>query len=105
MERDEIMASLRAGSWRDRIPEDDVGDPFGAAADLIEKLERDLAAEEKHHEQTIADRDEAQEWADELSDLIATLTGAEIGEHSNLNNPWEQAAAAAEALIKSQSNT
>ena len=47
----------------------------------------------------IRERDEAQEWADELASLIAQITGADIGEHSNLNNPWEQAAIAAEAFI------
>ena len=50
--------------------------------------------------QLIDERDRAQEWADELADLIATITGADIGEHSNLNNSWEQAAIAAEAFLK-----
>lgn len=47
----------------------------------------------------IRERDEAQEWADELADLIAAITGANIGEHSNLNNPWERAAEAADAYL------
>lgn len=63
MSRDEIIASLRSGSWRDRIPEDAFQDPFGAAADLIEKLERELASEERQHSQTVDDRDAAQDAA------------------------------------------
>lgn len=49
--------------------------------------------------QLIAERDAAQEWADELADLISAITGVDIGEHSNLNNPWERAAEAADAHI------
>lgn len=52
--------------------------------------------------QLIGERDKAQEWADELADLISAITGADIGEHSNLNNPWEQAAIAADAYLKSK---
>lgn len=50
-------------------------------------------------DQILAERDTAQEWADELADLIAAITGVDIGEHTNLNNPWEQAAIAAEAFL------
>ena len=52
----------------------------------------------------IAERDTAQEWADELADLIAAITGVDIGEHSNLNNPGERAAEAAEADIASKAS-
>ncbi|MGE0698281.1 MAG: hypothetical protein AB7O57_04225 [Hyphomicrobiaceae bacterium] len=48
----------------------------------------------------IRERDEAQDWADDLADLIAAITGTDIGEHSNLNNPWERAVEAAEAYLK-----
>ena len=53
--------------------------------------------------QALAERDNAQEWADELANLIALITGADIGEHSNLNNPWERAAEAADAYLKQHS--
>lgn len=55
-------------------------------------------------QQLIAERDTAQEWADELADLISTITGIDIGEHTNLNNPWERAAEAAEAYIASKAS-
>lgn len=48
----------------------------------------------------IRERDEAQEWADELARLISEITGVDIGEHSNLNSPWERAAEAAEAHLE-----
>ena len=50
-----------------------------------------LATEEHNHELTIARRDDAQSWADSLANQIAEAAGHEIGEHSNLNNPWDNA--------------
>lgn len=55
-------------------------------------------------ETLISERDTAQEWADELAELIATITGVDIGEYTNLNNPWERAAEAAEAYIASKAS-
>lgn len=51
-------------------------------------------------ERIILERDTAEEWADKLAGLIASMTGFEIGEHSNINNPWERAAEAADAFLK-----
>lgn len=48
-------------------------------------------AEERAHSQTIAERDSAEEWADKLAAATADLAGVDIGEHSNLNNPWANA--------------
>ncbi len=54
-----------------------------------DKLAKDLRYEESAHEDTIRHRDFCEEWADKLANAVA---GVEvIGEHSNLNNPWEQA--------------
>jgi len=39
----------------------------------------------------LAERDDAEEWADRLARAIAAATGVDIGEHSNLNNPWGRA--------------
>ena len=50
-----------------------------------------LATEEHNHELTIARRDDAQSWADSLANQIAEAADHEIGEHSNLNNPWDNA--------------
>jgi hypothetical protein len=46
-------------------------------------------------DQTLTERDNYHEWADKLANAIAEHFGIEIGEHSNLNNPW---AVALEAL-------
>ena len=40
---------------------------------------------------TLDERDDYHEWADKLANAIAAHTGDEIGEHSNLNNPWAKA--------------
>src|SRR5690348_13178124 len=37
------------------------------------------------------DRDAYLDWADKLARAIATAAGVDIGEHSNLNQPWERA--------------
>lgn len=52
-------------------------------------LARRLADEERSHEDTIRHRDFCESWADKLASAIGDID--EIGEHSNLNNPWEQA--------------
>jgi hypothetical protein len=54
-------------------------------------LEKRLAEAERDMDQLIGERDHAQGMADKLADAIATLLGVEIGEHSNMNCPWEQA--------------
>jgi hypothetical protein len=50
-----------------------------------------LANEEHAHGITIDQRENAQSWADSLANQIAALADHEIGEHSNLNNPWDNA--------------
>jgi hypothetical protein len=47
----------------------------------------------------IRERDLAQHYADELALAISVLMEVEIGEHSNLNNPWHVALEAVEAAI------
>jgi hypothetical protein len=42
-------------------------------------------------DQTIQERDQYHEWADKLAAAIADHFGIDIGEHSNLNNPWSVA--------------
>lgn len=49
--------------------------------------------------QLLDERDDAQEWADELAARIANILGVEIGEHSNLNNPWQQACDFADGFL------
>jgi hypothetical protein len=50
-----------------------------------------LVKEERLHGYAMEERDHAEEMADKLADAIATLLGVDIGEHSNMNCPWEQA--------------
>lgn len=58
----------------------------------VERAEERLKAEERSHEDTVQQRDDAEEWADRLAHLIAVTFNLSIGEHSNVNNPWHNAA-------------
>ena len=42
-------------------------------------------------EQLIHQRDHAQDMADKLAHAIATKLKVDVGEHSNVNCPWENA--------------
>lgn len=53
------------------------------------------AEEERASLQTIDERDKAQDMADRLAEAIAQITGVEMGEHSNVNDPWQNALQAA----------
>ncbi|HIE0260045.1 TPA: hypothetical protein ACXI9I_005968 [Pseudomonas aeruginosa] len=57
----------------------------------VEELERKLRDEENAHTTTIEQRDNAEHWADQLAKAIAERFGVDIGEHSNLNCPWNEA--------------
>lgn len=63
---------------------------FCALRDMLRKGAK-LAEEEHDHETTLKQRDYAEAMADKIADALATLLGVEIGEHSNMNCPWEQA--------------
>ncbi len=54
-------------------------------------MERKLRDEESAHTTTIEQRDNAEHWADQLAEAIAERFGVDIGEHSNLNCPWNEA--------------
>lgn len=54
--------------------------------DALRKL---LAHEQEAHEATIRHRDFCEQWADKLASGVGDIEV--IGEHSNLNNPWETA--------------
>ncbi|MEI4518646.1 MULTISPECIES: hypothetical protein [unclassified Stenotrophomonas] len=55
-----------------------------------------LTAEERAHGETIDQRDRYHEVADDLAAHIARITGTELGEHSSVNCPWQNAIEAAE---------
>ncbi|MBH3601228.1 hypothetical protein I5L78_23720 [Pseudomonas aeruginosa] len=57
----------------------------------VAELERKLRDEENAHTTTIEQRDNAEHWADQLAKAIAERFGVDIGEHSNLNCPWNEA--------------
>jgi hypothetical protein len=46
---------------------------------------------ERELDQAMKERDEAEEWADKLADAVATFLGADFGEHSSGNFPWQNA--------------
>lgn len=62
-----------------------------AAQARVAELERKLRDEENAHTTTIEQRDNAEHWADQLAKAIAERFGVDIGEHSNLNCPWNEA--------------
>lgn len=63
----------------------------------LRKAEVALAEEERSHENTILQRDNAEEWADKLA--YAKFGVKQIGEHSSANNPWANAAELLEAEV------
>jgi predicted nuclease with TOPRIM domain len=62
----------------------------------IQRLRARVGELENSETQLIQERDEAEEAADKLAYSIASLE--EIGEHSNVNDPWENAVEKAEEL-------
>ncbi len=49
--------------------------------------------------EVLRERDEAVTMADRLADAIANITGVDIGEHSNCNDPWVNALEAAQRIF------
>ncbi|MFU5616828.1 hypothetical protein ACM7VC_15660 [Pseudomonas aeruginosa] len=66
-------------------------DQLKVALARVAELERKLRNEENAHTTTIEQRDNAEHWADQLAKAIAERFGVDIGEHSNLNCPWNEA--------------
>ncbi|HGT2710337.1 TPA: hypothetical protein ACM2VU_004278 [Pseudomonas aeruginosa] len=66
-------------------------DQLKVALARVAELERKLRDEENAHTTTIEQRDNAEHWADQLAKAIAERFGVDIGEHSNLNCPWNEA--------------
>lgn len=63
------------------------------------------ATECRSCDQLMTERDNAEEQADKLADCIAGLLGIEIGEHSNMNDPWQNAIDAAEHEMDKRSRS
>lgn len=60
------------------------------------------AQDEREVMELIDQRDNAEEWANKLAAAIAAHTGADIGEHSNMNCPWAEALEAIENASPAQ---
>lgn len=56
---------------------------------LLDDDSATLPSDDAALDQALAERDEAQEWADRLAYAIAPVEV--IGEHTSLNNPWQNA--------------
>ncbi|MCX4474833.1 hypothetical protein OOK41_31730 [Micromonospora sp. NBC_01655] len=59
------------------------------------RLVDDLDRENRAHGETVKEYERVEQMADNLAAAIARLTGAQIGEHSSMNCPWENALQAA----------
>lgn len=62
--------------------------------DILEKLaayESQPAQEERDHSNIIDQRDDYHEAADQLTAAIANFFDKDFGEHSSLNDPWQNA--------------
>ena len=71
-------------------------DGYSKAAEHLETIRAALMETHKgevdrDEENALEERDNYHEWADRLANGIAEHFGVDIGEHSNLNNPWVNA--------------
>jgi hypothetical protein len=64
-----------------------------------EQLNADAAKHEKEMTQELEARDRNADYADQLTYMISVLLDQEMGEHSNLNDPWENAIEAMRVAI------
>ena len=95
--RDQLAADNETlSTWNAALEAEMRGYRASRSAAHAEALER-LEQERQAHERTIAARDRAREAADRLA--YALYGVEEIGEHTNLNCPWDNAAERLEALL------
>ncbi len=57
----------------------------------IKELEQQIKREEADHANTLDQRDRAEQAADALAEAVAEHFRCDVGERSNLNNPWHEA--------------
>lgn len=57
----------------------------------IEGYSNKLEAEESAHEDTLLRLEVAEKAADDLSQAVSGYFGVDVGEHSNINSPWNEA--------------
>jgi hypothetical protein len=112
-----VNASFDCGEWngKDREEYDDILQQSIHARTVLRDAVISLSAkgdaptqptprptDDELWDQTLKERDDAQEMADDIAAQIAAITGVEIGEHSNLNEPWRNAMLAADDFIANQ---
>lgn len=68
-------------------------------SELADTIKRNMDNEEKCMATIIAERDDNCDAADVLAHKLAQVLGVDIGEHSNLNDPWQNAIDYANALL------
>lgn len=93
---DADVEAFLAGFTEDGEPAPDLPIFHAIAALSVPTVCKEKDAERALLEE-IEQRDLYHEWADKLAAAIADHTGSDIGEHSNLNNPWARAIEALEA--------
>jgi len=67
---------------------------YGTVADLEKRLEaadKRIAELDRAVDEELRNRDRYQDMADKLAESISEYFGVDIGEHSNVNCPWERA--------------
>lgn len=84
-----------SGAWaeaeRARVEIAELGASNASLIRRVADLESQLAEAQRDETAAIADRDEYHDIADKLAAAIARLTGLAIGEHSSMNDPWDNA--------------
>jgi hypothetical protein len=64
----------------------------------------DLKSKDSDFIQVLSERDQAVDMADQLAAQISKITGHQIGQHTDENNPWHNALKAANDHIVSNEN-
>lgn len=72
----------------------DTWGPAGAHLDVYDHILRLATDYDRAVGDLIDERDELHNWCDSLANGIGEHFGVQIGEHSNVNNPWANAMAA-----------
>lgn len=86
-------------TWKDAALDERMKRVADQPSTVPDNLAERLSSEERDHDQTMKERDDAEKIADALAHAIAAITGDEIGEHSNMNCPWQNALDAAEGYL------
>lgn len=81
---EDVRTTLRFLAAVEDVRQELVDEAPAVAARQLQDLDNALT-------ETIKDRDCYHEWADRLAGAIARHFGEDIGEHSNVNNPWAAA--------------